>query len=72
MNRHYPTRCVIVDVEGTLIGEGGFVRKTPDASMPYIGEKGTANRMKGGNVKITLDCGKVLMGYECWWKAIER
>ena len=68
----YPTRCIIVDVEGTRIGESNFIRKTPDVSRPYVGEKGTAIRTKDDNVKITLDCGKILMGYECWWTPLGK
>jgi len=67
----YPTRCIIVDVEGTQIGESDLIRKTPDVSKPYVGGKGIAVRTKDENVKITLDCGAVLMGYECWWTPIE-
>ena len=68
----YPTRCVIVDVEGTRIGKSDFIRKTPDVSKSYIGEKGTAIRTEDDNVEITLDCGKILMGYECWWTPLEK
>ena len=68
----YPTRCIIVDAEGTRIEGSDLIRKTPDVSKPYIGETGMAIKTKDGNVKITLDCGKILMGYECWWTPLGK
>jgi hypothetical protein len=44
--------------------------RTPDKSKPHIGKQGLAYEIDGLNVRITLDDGTVLMGYECWWKPL--
>ncbi len=67
MTIKYPTRCEIVDVTGQEVFPG-IEGKTPDVSKPHVGERGLAERIDDGNVKITLDNGTVLYGYECWWK----
>ena len=66
----YPTRCEIVDVTGQEVLPG-IEGRTPEKSKPYIGQQGVADRTDDGNIKIILDNGDVLYGYECWWKPIE-
>ena len=66
----YPIRCEIVDVDGTGERVGPYLAKTPDVSKPHIGKRGLAERMEDGNVRITLDDGSVIYGYECWWEAL--
>jgi hypothetical protein len=64
----YPVRCRVVDVTGAVMDvEGGSLGlRTPDVSKPYIGRKGLAEEV-GEDVRITLDGGEVLWGWECWW-----
>lgn len=69
----YPCRCRIIDAEGQQIDtpEGTFACKTPDVSRPKIDKTGTAYLEPDGiNVRIKLDDGSELMGYECWWEPI--
>lgn len=68
-----PTRCRIVDVEGQVINPDFpyLVARTPKASKPHVGKRGTAELQSDGNVKITLDDGEVIYGYECWWIPID-
>lgn len=66
----YPTRCRVIDAEGEEVFPG-IVAKTPDVSKPHIGKEGLAERINEGNIRITLDDGSILMGYECWWEHIE-
>ncbi|KKM62245.1 hypothetical protein LCGC14_1466570 [marine sediment metagenome] len=63
----YPTRCRIIDVAGEVWN--GIRIRTPAASRPHIGKEGTA-ALDGGCVRVTLDDGTVLMGYDCWWEPI--
>ena len=63
----YQVRCRIIDVDG--IQQGRFVLKTPDESRPHIGKLGTAFK-EDWTVKITLDDGTILYGYECWWEPV--
>lgn len=63
----YPVRCRIVDIAGVEIFPG-IVGKTPDKSKPHIGKKGLAEKIDDWIVRITLDDGTVLWGYECWWE----
>jgi hypothetical protein len=65
----YPTRCRIVDIAGQDIG-GGFVAKTPEVSKPHIGQEGIAELIDGWDVRITLDNGNIIHGYECWWEPL--
>ena len=65
-----PTRCVIVDVDGKAFCDG-FVKRTPEASRPHVGKEGLAEFTSEG-VRITLDDGTVLWGYECWWRPTEE
>lgn len=70
MKVEYPTRCEIIDVTG--LNHPNFPNyrmNTPEKSKPYIGEHGLAERVDG-DVRITLDNGNILYGYECWWKPI--
>lgn len=64
----YPTRCKIIDVSGKEIFPGIFAQ-TPEASRPHIGKLGLAEK-EGPDVRIILDDGNILMGYECWWEPI--
>jgi len=56
-------------VEGTEIAPG-LVRKTPDVSKPHIGKEGLAEQVSEFIIRMTLDDGTILMGYECWWETI--
>ena len=70
----YPVRCKIVDVTGVKKTMGGkeFTLNTPDISKPHIGKQGLAENMEDGlGVRIALDDGTVLYGYECWWITIK-
>ncbi len=64
----YPTRCRIVDVTGEEVLPG-IIGNTPDVSKPHIGKEGLAERVDR-YIKITLDDGNILMGYECWWEPL--
>lgn len=66
----YPVRCEIIDVTGEEFCPG-IKRKTPEKSKPYIGKHGLAEKIDTLNVRITLDDGSVLFGYECWWKPLD-
>ncbi len=66
----YPTRCRILDVVGQIWR--GIPMRTPEESQPYIGKEGTAELLDELTVRITLDDGAVLYGYECWWEPIEQ
>ena len=67
----YPTRCQIIDVTDQEVFPG-IIGNTPDVSKPHVGEFGLAEKLSNGNVKITLDNGGILMGYECWWTPIKE
>ena len=69
MDIQYPTRCRIIDVTGVKqrFGKKEYTLNTPDKSKPHIDKEGLAEKVDSLNVKITLDDGTVLMGYECWW-----
>ena len=69
MQINYPVRCEIIDVTGEEVFPG-IERKTPDKSKPHIGKHGLAEKIDILNVRITLDDGPVLFGYECWWKPL--
>ena len=69
MEIEYPIRCEIIDVTGKEVFPG-FVGNTPDISRPHIGKQGLAEE-DGPFVKITLDDGTILYGFECWWKPIK-
>ncbi len=64
----YPTRCRIVDVTGEEVLPG-IIGNTPNVSKPHVGKEGLAERI-GKYVRITLDDGNILMGYECWWEPL--
>ena len=71
----YPCRCRIIDADGQEIEtpDGTLVCATPDVSRPKIDKTGTAYLEPDGiNVRIKLDDGSELMGYECWWEPIEE
>jgi hypothetical protein len=41
---------------------------TPEESIPHIGKEGVADKEDNEwIVKITLDDGHIIYGYECWW-----
>lgn len=63
----YPTRCRIVDVTGMAFKAHGWMMRTPEASVPHLGEQGTACQENEYSVRIRLDNGAELMGSECWW-----
>ena len=69
MATKYPTRARIIDVDGLV--RGNFLLKTPIVSRPHIGKEGLAEKMGDGNVRITLDDGTIIWGYECWWEPLE-
>ena len=48
----------------------GVMGRTPTVSKPHIGKYGLIEE-DGDTVKITLDDGTILRGYECWWKPIK-
>lgn len=66
----YPTRCEILDVTGMEVLPG-LQGKTPKISKPHIGKQGLAEKI-GNNVRITLDDGTIIYGYECWWKPLKE
>ena len=66
----YPVRRRIVDPDGAPFAPG-LVCRTPAISKPHIGKEGLAERLDGEAVRVALDDGTVLMGYECWWEPIE-
>lgn len=66
----YPTRCRIIDPSGMTLAPG-VVAVAPKKSMPHVGQCGTAELHDLG-VKITLDNGDVIYGYECWWEPIDE
>lgn len=67
----YPVRCKIIDVTGMNKNIDGnkFELNTPAISKPHIGKRGLAEKDDCG-VKITLDDGTIIHGYECWWTPI--
>lgn len=70
----YPVRARIIDVVGVEVFPG-VMGATPDVSKPHIGKEGLAELVDGlmgpDTVRITLDDGSVLYGYECWWEPVE-
>ena len=69
MKIDYPVRCQIIDITGQEV-LSGIKGRTPDESKPHIGKKGLAERI-GRDVRITLDDGSILWGYECWWTPLK-
>lgn len=66
----YPTRCRILDVTGQEVFPG-IVGQTPEVSQPHVGKEGLAELDEvGDNVRITLDDGTILWGFECWWEPL--
>ena len=70
----YPVRCVIVDIAGEVIDPEypNIVAATPDVSKPHIGQRGLAERIGAWDIRITLDDGNIIHGYECWWEPEEE
>lgn len=64
----YPTRCRIVDVDGETWQ--GLSIATPEESRPHVGKEGVAELLDPLTVRITLDDGNIIYGYECWWDSI--
>lgn len=62
----YPVRCRIVNPTGEVFAFG-LVKQAPPESMPHIGKEGLAEEV-GENIRITLDDGTIIWGYECWWE----
>lgn len=71
----YPTRCRVIGIEGQAVpGAPHLVCKTPEISKPHVGKLGVAERTVVGGydtVRLTLDDGTVLYGYECWWEPVK-
>lgn len=65
----YPMRCQIIDVTGRTVLPG-IKGRTPNISKPHIGKQGLAEKIED-DVRITLDDGSILWGYECWWTPID-
>ena len=65
-------RCKIVDIAGQELLPG-IIAKTPPQSRAHIGKLGTVidEEYEGWTVKILLDDGNVLCGYDCWWEEID-
>ena len=62
-------RCKIVEIpDGSIMN--GLIINTPKVSKPHIGKYGLAEEVDN-SVKITLDDGNILYGYQCWWIPIE-
>lgn len=72
----YPTRARIVNpanypnsAANQFAESIGAELKQPAQAVPHEGKEGLAERTEGG-VRITLDDGTILYGYECWWEPI--
>ena len=65
----YPTRCRIISMDGYRLG-GGLIAADPFKAQPHVGKEGMAKKTRRGDVRIDLDDGTVLYGYECWWTPI--
>lgn len=65
----YPCRCRIINV--TDQEWHGLNLITPEESKQYIGMVGTAYQEDEFYIRIELDNGKVIYGYDCWWEPIE-
>ena len=70
MSIKYPVRCTIIDVTGMEVFPG-IEGNTPDVSKCHIGKEGLAEKVPEG-VRITLDDGSILFGYECWWTPLKE
>lgn len=71
----YPCRCRITDPEGEVVAEDAtheaIALANPSVAVPKLGRTGWAHKEPDGvNVRIKLDDGSELMGYECWWEPI--
>ena len=74
----YPTRCRILDVTGQTLTGTDIGIASPPVSMPHVGKEGLAEKVTGvfddapdyPAVRITLDDGAVLWGFECWWEPL--
>ena len=68
MGIKYPTRCEIIDVTGMKYPfKTDIILNTPDISKPHVGKRGIAERDKEHGIRITLDDGTIIYGYDCWW-----
>jgi len=66
----YPVKCRIVDPTGDTIAPG-ITANAPERSLPHVDEYGVAELMEDGrNVRITLDSGEIIYGYQCWWRPV--
>jgi hypothetical protein len=70
MQIEYPVRCRIIDVTDQEIFPG-IIGRTPDISISHIGKEGLAEEIEDLIIRITLDDGSIIYGYECWWEPIE-
>ncbi len=70
----YPTRCKIIDITGEKLYPEMFsnlVARTPEVSKPHVGKEGLAEQIDELTIRITLDDGNIIYGYECWWVPLE-
>lgn len=65
----YPVRCRIVDVTGQEVIYG-IEGRTPEISKPHVGKEGLAEKLQDESVRITLDDGTILTGWDCWWEPL--
>ena len=73
LRMNYPTRCRILDVTGETLPGTTIGLATPPVSKPHVGKEGLAEKIGEGfdySVRITLDDGTILWGWECWWEPI--
>ena len=73
----YPTRCKIISAYGEEVLPG-IITLTPDKSKQHIEKMGLAELVPSNiiegmteQVRITLDDGMIIWGFECWWEPIE-
>jgi hypothetical protein len=63
-------RCKVIDPR--YAEYPGYSHKfvAPRKSLPHIDKLGYAERGNDNVIKITLDDGNILYGYECWWEEV--
>lgn len=66
----YPVRARIIDVTGEMLPNTNIALRTPEASKPFIGREGLAEKLANGRVRVTLDGGGTIFGDECWWEPL--
>ena len=74
----YPTRCRVMDIEGQSFYDTGLTMRTPPESRPHVGKEGLAELLPFEDapdetyVRLTLDDGTVLHGWDCWWEPLGK